>query len=134
MPPWPQGRSPGLLRQKGRHLGATLGVSGQPDAAIPMVEKAMRLSPRDPLTNEFLFTIASAHFQAGRYEEAIDFAERSLALKPDQPGALRVIAAAQALLGRDDEARRSVRHLNHLAPDLNADQLQFSYKQWLVLV
>ncbi len=105
-------------------LGATLGVSGQPDAAIPMVEKAMRLSPRDPLTNEFLFTIASAHFQAGRYQEAIDFAERSLALKADQPGALRVIAASQALLGREDEARRSVRHLKLLAPDLSADQLR----------
>jgi TolB-like protein/class 3 adenylate cyclase/Flp pilus assembly protein TadD len=105
-------------------LGATLNMSGRPDEGIPMVEKAMRLSPRDPLTHEFLFTISAAHFLAGRLEEAAEFAERSLALKADQPGALRVLGAAQALLGREEEARRTVRQLAHLAPELDADKLR----------
>lgn len=105
-------------------LGSTLNLSGRPDEGIPMVEKAMRLSPRDPLTHEFLFTIGAAHFTAGRLEEAADFAERSLALRAEQPGALRVLGAAQALLGRDDEARRTVRRLMHLAPELDARQLE----------
>lgn len=104
-------------------LGATLNVAGRPDDGIPMVEKAMRLSPRDPLMHEFLFTIASAHFQAGRLPEAVEYAERSLALENDQPAAWRVMAASQALLGHGTEARRAVRQLVRLAPDLQAGEL-----------
>jgi adenylate cyclase len=104
-------------------LGATLSASGRPDDAIPMVEKAIRLSPRDPLMNEFLFTIASSHFKAGRYEEAIDFCQRSLDLKADQPGAWRVMAAAHALLDHVDEARRALERFKALAPDLRLENL-----------
>jgi adenylate cyclase len=105
-------------------LGATLATAGRADEAIPMVEKAIRLSPQDPLMNEFLFTIGSAHFLAGRYEEAIEFAQRSLDLKGDQPGAWRILAAANALMGRLGEARRSVGHLMRLTPDLTEDRLR----------
>jgi adenylate cyclase len=99
-------------------LGSALASAGRPDDAIPMVEKAIRLSPQDPMMNEFLFTIGSAQFMAGRYEQAIDFARRSLDLKPEQPGGWRVLAAANALLGRMDEARRSLRELLRLTPNL----------------
>ncbi len=104
-------------------LGATLSISGRPNEGIPMVEQAMRLSPRDPLMHEFLFTIASAHFQAGRLLEAVEYAERSLALENNQPAAWRVLAASQALLGHHDEARRAVRQLVLLAPELRAGEL-----------
>lgn len=105
-------------------LGATLTTAGRPDEGIPMVEKAIRLSPQDPLMNEFLFTIGSAHFIAERFEEAIDYAQRSLDLKADQPGAWRIIAAASALLGRLEEARRAVRQVIRLAPGLTEDRLR----------
>jgi adenylate cyclase len=105
-------------------LGATLTTAGRYEEAIPMVEKAARLSPRDPLMNEFLFTIGSAHFGASRYEQAIDHARRSLDLKPDQPGAWRVIAAASSLLGRDREARHAVGQLKRLAPRLSEENLR----------
>lgn len=105
-------------------LGATLTTAGRPDEGIPMVEKAMRLSPQDPLMNEFLFTIGSAHFMAERYEEAIQFAQRSLDLKSDQPGAWRIIAAGSALLGKLDEARRAVGQMIRLAPDLTEERLR----------
>ncbi len=105
-------------------LGATLTTAGHPDEGIPMVEKAMRLSPQDPLMNEFLFTIGSAHFMAERYEEAIQFAQRSLDMKSDQPGAWRIIAAASALLGKLDEARRAVGQMIRLAPELTEERLR----------
>jgi adenylate cyclase len=105
-------------------LGATLTTAGRPDEGIPMVEKAMRLSPQDPLMNEFLFTIGSAHFMAERYEEAIEYAQRSLDMKPDQPGAWRIIAAASALLGKMGEARRAVGQMVRLAPDLTEERLR----------
>ena len=83
----------------------------------------MRLSPRDPLMHEFLFTIASAHFQAGRLAEAVDCVERSLSLNTDQPSAWRVLAASQALLGNEEEAKRALKQLLRLAPELDAEQL-----------
>jgi adenylate cyclase len=105
-------------------LGATLATAGRPDDAIPMVEKAIRLSPQDPLMNEFLFTIGSAHFIASRYEESIEFAQRSLDLKADQPGAWRILAAANALTDKLVEARQAVGQLLRLTPNLTEDRLR----------
>ncbi len=105
-------------------LGTTLTTAGKPDDGIPMIEKAMRLSPQDPLTNEFLFSIGSAHFMADRYEEAIHFAQQSLDMKPDQPGAWRIVAAASALLGKMDEARHALGQMIRLAPDLTEDRMR----------
>ena len=105
-------------------LGSTLAAAGRPDDAIPMIEKAMRLSPQDPMLNEYLFTIGSAQFMAGRYELAIDYARRSLDLRPDQPGSWRVLAAAYALLGRMDEAKDALGELMRLTPNLTEDRLK----------
>jgi len=105
-------------------LGAALGPAGRPDEAIPMVEKAIRLSPQDPLMNEFLFSLASAHFAAGRYQEAIAFARRSLDIEAGQPGSYRVIAAASGYLGKPVEAREAFEQMLRLAPDLTEDHLR----------
>lgn len=105
-------------------LGATLSTAGRPDDAIPMVEKAIRLSPQDPLMNEFLFTIGSSHFLAGRYEDAVQFAQKSLDMKSDQPGAWRVLAAANALIGKMDEAKKALGQMIRLAPNLTEDRLR----------
>jgi adenylate cyclase len=105
-------------------LGAALTPCGCPDAAIPLIEKAIRLSPHDPWMHEFLFNIAAAHFAAGRYEEAIAYAERSLRAKSDQPGAYRLLAASCGHLGRNEEARAALDELLRLAPDLSTEQLR----------
>lgn len=105
-------------------LGASLSLAGRPDEALPLLEKAMRLSPRDPLMAEFLFSTAAAHFTAGRYERALDYARRSLAERDHQPGAYRVLAAANGLLGRTEEAREALEKLQRLVPDLSVDYLR----------
>ena len=105
-------------------LGAALAPGGRPDEAIPMVEKAIRLSPQDPLMHEFLFALASAHFAAGRYQEAMRFAQRSLDIEAEQPGAYRVLAAANGFLGRIVDARAALEQMLMLAPDLSAEHLR----------
>lgn len=97
-------------------LGVALGPAGRPDEAIPMIEKAIRLSPQDPLMHEFLFAMASAHFSAGRYQEAIRFAQRSLAMQAEQPGACRILAAANGYLGRIVDARAALDRLLKIGP------------------
>ena len=105
-------------------LGAALGPAGRPDEAIPMVEKAIRLSPQDPLMHEFLFAMASAHFAAGRYEEAIKFARRCLDIQAEQPGAYRVIAASSGYLGRLVDARAAFAQMLKYAPELTEAHLR----------
>ena len=62
---------------------------GQPSSAIEAFERAMRLSPLDRLGRTFTNGIAIAHLSAGRYEEALDWADRTLREDPGYSGALR---------------------------------------------
>ena len=45
-------------------------------------------------------------------------------MKSDQPGAWRVLAAGNALVGRMDEARQALRQMIRLAPNLTEDRLR----------
>ena len=101
-----------------------LASSGRPDDGIPMLEKAMRLSPRDPWMQEFLFNTGAAHFIAERYEQAIEFAKKSLRLKADQPGVYRLLAASYALMGRKEEAKAALHELLRLLPDFSGEHVR----------
>jgi adenylate cyclase len=105
-------------------LGAALAPAGCPDCAIPVIEKAIRLSPHDPWMHEFLFNIASAHFIAERYGEAVTSARGSLQARPDQPGVYRLLAASYGYLGRTEEAKSALETLLRLMPDFAAAHLR----------
>jgi adenylate cyclase len=104
-------------------LGAALAPAGCPDCGIPLIEKAIRLSPHDPWMHEFLFNVAAAHFLAGRYEEAVTYARRSLQAKSDQAGAYRLLAASYGYLGRPAEGKAALAALLRLMPDFSAADL-----------
>ncbi len=99
--------------------GAFLARSGRPDAAIASIEKAMRLSPQDPMMWATLQAMAMAHFVGGRYQEAAEWAGRSLQRKPDAVIAYRFLAASYANLGRLDEARRALDEARRLTPEFS---------------
>jgi adenylate cyclase len=88
----------------------------QPDAAIAAFERAIRLNPFDRLERGFIGGIAVAHLRAGRYEQALDWADRALGEQPTYPAALRTKAIACAHLDRLKEAREAVRRLLDLQP------------------
>jgi TolB-like protein/cytochrome c-type biogenesis protein CcmH/NrfG len=106
-------------------LGAALTPAGRPDEAIPMLHKAIRLSPHDPWMHEFQFNLGAAHFLAERYQEAVTWGNRSLQLKPDQPGVYRLLAASYGHLGQTEEARRALDVLLRLMPDFSSAHLRF---------
>jgi tetratricopeptide (TPR) repeat protein len=99
--------------------GIFLVRAGRADDAISSIEKAMRLSPQDPLMWGFLHTMALAQFGAERYEEAVEWARRSLQRKPDSPLASRILAASYAQLGRIDEARSAAEEVSRLTPEFS---------------
>ena len=56
-------------------IGFALAHDGQSEQAMPHLEQALRLSPRDPFTGVF-FSPCSAHYMAGRYDDAIKWARQ----------------------------------------------------------
>ncbi len=106
-------------------LGSALTPAGQPDEAIPMIEKAIRLSPYDNWMHEFLFNLGAAHFLAGRYDEAVIWGNRSVQLRPDQPGVYRLLAASLGHLDRPEEARVALNELLRLLPGFSIAHLSF---------
>lgn len=74
---------------------------GRPDVAVGLVERAMELNPLHP--NVYFLIAAFAHVFSGDFERALALRARSDAMPFVDAAAY--VAAAQAMLGRIDEAR-----------------------------
>ena len=88
----------------------------QPCPAIEAFERAIRLSPLDPLGGYFSGGLALANLAAGRYEEASDWADRASRELPRYTSAIRTKAVSCAHLGRIDEAREWLGRLLDILP------------------
>jgi TolB-like protein/Tfp pilus assembly protein PilF len=92
-------------------------VRNQPEAAIEAIERARRLSPFDPYTFICASNTAAAHLAARRFEQAIEWADRALHDQPRALGAMRVKVAANAHLGRLDQARAELSRVLAIYPE-----------------
>ena len=100
----------------------------QPDHAIEALERTIRLSPLDPLSWIFTGGLSAYHVIAGRYEEAIEWADRSLRELPRYDiGGLRNRVVACAHLGRIEEARDGIKRLLELQPWLSIAWYKATY-------
>src|SRR5262245_45892658 len=97
---------------------------GEPDMAIEHLQRAMRLSPRDPLMFTMQGVTAFAHFLAGRYEEAATWAEKAFWEQPNILATLRIAAASNALAGRQEKAQWAVARALELDPDMRLSNLK----------
>ena len=94
-------------------LSNCLIITGRAEEAIPLMEKVIRLNPRDTFLARRFNEIGSAHLFLGHNEEAIKWLERTLAVDPERRdgfngGTKRKLAAAYARAGKDEEARRAL--------------------------
>ena len=113
------------------NLAAAWSLSGwikvclcEPDAAIERVTRAMRLSPHDPFSFDMQTTMAFAHFTAGRYTEALSWAEAAVRRQPNFSPALRILAASNAMLGRKDQARNAASRALDLNPEFRISDVR----------
>ncbi len=90
---------------------------GSLDDAIAYSEHAIRLSPAVDGAHWPLTAISHVHLIRGEYDEAIAWAKRSMSSNPSFVCTYWMLAAANAHLGRMDEARRHVAALKRLAPE-----------------
>lgn len=110
------------------YLGGILrALRGETDAAIENLLYAMRLSPLDPEMFRMQVGMALAHFFAGRFDMAADWAEKALGNLPTFLPPVALLAACHALTGRMDKAQQAMRRLHELAPSLCVSSL----KDWL---
>jgi adenylate cyclase len=100
-------------------LGMSLARAGRPEEGIENLEKAMRLSPQDSWMWLFFHGVATAHFAAARYEEAVEWSQRSLQRMPGWAVTLSILAASYGHLGRIDEAQSALREVRQLNPEFS---------------
>jgi len=97
-------------------LGSVLSFRGKPDESIKYNEIAIRLNPRD-ISIFFRFSdIAMAHFVAGRYSEAAQWARKSVQRKPVWGLGHAVLASSFAQFNRLEEAKEAVTNFLEITP------------------
>jgi len=89
---------------------------GRPEETLPLIERAMRLSPRDPNLGPWLAIAGMALLHQGRNDEAVTWLRR--AVDTGTPVALHqaYLASALALVGREEEAREALAAFRRAKP------------------
>jgi adenylate cyclase len=89
---------------------------GLPEEAILSFERAIRMSPVDPLLHMTFLGIAHALIGLRRFDEAIVALKRALRHNPSFVPACRGLASAFAHLGRDAEAHAAAARVLEIDP------------------
>lgn len=96
---------------------------GSVDDAIAFSEHAIRLSPSLDGAHWPLTAISHAQMIKGNYEEALSWAKRSVSANPSFVCTYWMLVAANAHLGRMDEAKRHLATLKRLSPGVTIAQV-----------
>jgi tetratricopeptide (TPR) repeat protein len=91
-------------------------AAGNPEAAIELFRRALRLSPSDPVRGFSELGLANAYRDLGRPNDALVWARRAMLSLPRLAGGYRVAAAALVDLGQIDEAKELIVQLLMLLP------------------
>jgi adenylate cyclase len=89
--------------------------TGSIDEAIPLVEQAIRLSPRDPLIGSFYNMIGTLHLLHSHTDEAIVWLEKACNASPGVPITRSRLAAAYALRGETERAAAELAEARRLS-------------------
>ncbi|HYI87314.1 MAG TPA: cyclic nucleotide-binding domain-containing protein [Burkholderiales bacterium] len=109
------------------HSGITHAWRGRGSEAIECTERALSLSPLDPMIYYFEALAGMANLIGERYERAIELSTQSLRENRLHTPSLRTLAAAQVCLGRLAEARQTMSMLRELEPALTGSALRARY-------
>jgi tetratricopeptide (TPR) repeat protein len=94
------------------------------DTALALFARALRLNPRHPYAHIAHTGIAHAHIVLGDYAGALEAATRARALNTNFDATLWMLIAANAHLGRMDEARHFLDALLEIAPDVSIARIR----------
>jgi adenylate cyclase len=97
-----------------------LARAGKPEEAVPLIEKAFRYNPF-PVYGAFL-TAGGIYNLVGQYDKAAEMLGKAIQKEPQSYIAYVFYAISNSLLGREEEARSSVRELLRLNPQYSIEQ------------
>jgi tetratricopeptide (TPR) repeat protein len=112
------------LAEAWRFAGWVRVWTGEPDAAIECVGRALRLNPNDPHSFILHSAMAIANLLADRHTEAVSWAEMAVRERPDGFFSLAVSAASNSIAGRPQDAERAMARLRLLDPALRLSNLK----------
>lgn len=105
-------------------LGWIENYSDRPQNALRHFERALRLSPIDPMNFNNYAGIGSAHEVAQDYDKAVEFYRRALQERPHATWIYRNLTSALAGAGRTDEARAAFAEMTRSYPGLTASKFK----------
>jgi len=99
------------------HLGWQYLELGQFKKSLEYFDKALWISPHDPLLSVFYSGRLAAHFGLKQYDQAIEWGRRSIAINPNNNATGQGdLIAALALTGHEAEAHDALQHYLALPP------------------
>jgi adenylate cyclase len=102
------------------NLGFARVLMGQPAEALPLLERAIRMSPRDPLLAIWHSRIGQAEMYLARYESAKAALQTALGLNPGLAWSHFYLAAVYALNDNNEKAAASLAEAQRLSPELSS--------------
>lgn len=105
-------------------LGWLENYADRPTSAIENFERALRLSPLDPMNFNNYVGIASAHEVAQEYDLAAKYYERGLEERPNAGWIYRSLAPTLVGAGRMEEARVAYARMIESYPDLTVSKVR----------
>ena len=91
-------------------------IAGLPEEALRSFERAIRMSPIDPLLHRTFVGMGLVFIELGRSDEAVVAAKKAQRQNPSYSPAYRCLASAFAHLGREAEARDAAARLLECDP------------------
>jgi TolB-like protein/Tfp pilus assembly protein PilF len=91
--------------------------TGSIEETIPLVERAIRLSPRDPELGIWYQQIGNVHLLQSHTDEAISWLEKARNHTPAHPMIRGDLASAYALAGQTERAAAELAEARRLSPD-----------------
>jgi adenylate cyclase len=98
-------------------LGMCKLLVGSLEETTPLVEQAIRFSPRDPFIANWYMLIGTVHLLKSRTDEAIRWLEKALSANPELAFAHGHLAAAYALEGETHRAAAELADARGLSGD-----------------
>jgi TolB-like protein/Tfp pilus assembly protein PilF len=103
------------------YYGLLLAYCGRGEEAKLAAARALRLSPRDPLSAVYVGVAASAEYVQRNYKEAMQLAHESIRQRPDFAGSHRVLTAAAGMAGEDEVAKAALQELRRAQPNVSLE-------------
>ncbi len=101
------------------YYGLTLAYCGRCQEAELAAQRALRLSPRDPLSAVYFGIASYAQYVGRNYDEAMRLAREGIRQRADFVGAHRVLTAAAGMAGQDDVAKPALQQLRRVQPNIS---------------